>query len=657
MKRLIILAVVLALAPAGFGDITVGNASFDEGLSDAAGFGNLYSYDFAPWTTGNGSGWIGNGYYAGAPAGDGWYFVLQGGTVVSQTLDATFSEGVTYYFNLDVGTYVDEEYDWEMFMFDATGGDPATPLASISGRVMGGMDGNPSIWYNQTVSYTATAAEAGNNIGIGFTGEYYALFDHASVYAKSVAWGPDPEDKEPNVDLSKVLSWNTAVDPNTGEADPAITAHELYMSNGADSDPNLYYVDTFPATGDRAQYTPGGEWLSRDATYYWRVDEVTDTNTIAGNVWTFDALLSIPAIDPATPADALVDENEGVVFTVSAVNPFTGDDTGLRYQWYEVGVGPTGTDSPILTINAQPGNIGEYYCTVTIVSNSETADSRSAILDIKELLGHWKLDETSGTTAADSSDSSNTGTVSGAGASPGWTTGADGGALSFDGTDYGVVGSLLTDYVDCGSDISLQPTMQVTVSGWYNTDTYSYYGQIAGFAYDSGADESGYAIFTEEPEDGEEGGYIGFWLAAGNGVGTYLWTSEVPATPTGWTHVAGTYDGTTMRLYINGVEKATSTEQNGYIDYDHVNSFRIGVNESAAWWLPYKGDIDDVRVYSYVLDPYEIALLFVDVMSDETVCVERPMYDFNEDCIVNLADFAEFLVHWMECNSVPDCRP
>jgi hypothetical protein len=310
-----------------------------------------------------------------------------------------------------------------------------------------------------------------------------------------------------------------------------------------------------------------------------------------------------------------------------------------------------------LTIGeAQIVNEGEYYCTVTIVSNSATSDSRSASLGIKSLVGHWKLDETSGTMAADSSDSSNTGTVSGAGASPAWTTGADGGALSFDGTDYDVVGSLLTDYVDCGSDISLKPAAEVTVAGWYNTDTYSYYGQIAGIAFDEGSNESGYSIVTEED------GWIGFWLVGEGGSGTYLWTSDVPAVPTGWTYVAGTYDGATMRLYINGVEKASSTEQNGMIDYDHVNSFRIGLNESGDWWLPYEGDIDDVQVYNYVLDPIAIAEEYSRV-TGKKICLEHPTMDLTgpdgvPDCRVDILDLKELAASWLECNRVPaeSCR-
>ena len=58
------------------------------------------------------------------------------------------------------------------------------------------------------------------------------------------------------------------------------------------------------------------------------------------------------------------------------------------------------------------------------------------------LVGYWKFDEGSGTTASDSSGYGNTGTLSTGASAPGWTTGKVGGALSFDGVD---------DYVDCVS--------------------------------------------------------------------------------------------------------------------------------------------------------------------------------------------------------------
>ncbi len=482
----------------------------------------------------------------------------------------------------------------------------------------------------------------------------------------SAAWGPDPGDGEKHVLLDETLSWNTGLDPNSGMVNTGITTHVLYMTHGDDpddpnSDPNMYQIGPpIAASGATGQYppTPGGEWLKRDGIYLWRVDEVEPNSPVdiiyTGRVWKFEAARSIPNIDPATPASAMVELNGTAIFTVSAINPFTNDPCDLSYQWYKEsepnGVA-IGTDSPTLTINnAQYADEGKYYCIVTIGFNSKTDSSRSADLGIRRLLAHWKLDDAAGTTAADSSGNSNTGTVHGA-ASPAWITGIDGGALSFDGV--GEQWSVETDYVDCGDPNSLKPTMQVTVSAWIKTDATSYYGQIAGFAADTGSYESGYSIITEE------GGEIGAWITGESGDGSYLWTDDVPAFPNvDWVHVALTYDGTTSILYVNGEAKDSQTTS-GNIDYDHVNSFKIGLYDDPVgdYWFPYEGDIDDVKVYNYALDALAIAQEYV-TLSGGTVCLDPPPLDITgpdgePDCIINLWDFQGMAASWFECNIVP----
>jgi len=57
-------------------------------------------------------------------------------------------------------------------------------------------------------------------------------------------------------------------------------------------------------------------------------------------------------------------------------------------------------------------------------ANAQTADITTG------LVGHWKFDEVSGTTATDSSGNNNAGTLTNG---PTWTAGKIGGALSFDG--------------------------------------------------------------------------------------------------------------------------------------------------------------------------------------------------------------------------------
>ena len=59
-----------------------------------------------------------------------------------------------------------------------------------------------------------------------------------------------------------------------------------------------------------------------------------------------------------------------------------------------------------------------------------------------------------------------------------------------------------------------------------------------------------------------------------------------------WSHLAATYDGSTVRLYVNGVQVG-SKAQTGSIRLDSV--FRIGGD--SVWGEYFTGLIDEVRVY------------------------------------------------------------
>ena len=76
------------------------------------------------------------------------------------------------------------------------------------------------------------------------------------------------------------------------------------------------------------------------------------------------------------------------------------------------------------------------------------------------MISFWKLDDGTGTTAADSVGS-NPGTVINAPA-PGWTTGVVDGALSFDGVN---------DYVEVPHSSGLDITDNLSVEFWFNTNT------------------------------------------------------------------------------------------------------------------------------------------------------------------------------------------
>ena len=69
-----------------------------------------------------------------------------------------------------------------------------------------------------------------------------------------------------------------------------------------------------------------------------------------------------------------------------------------------------------------------------------------------------------------------------------------------------------------------------------------------------------------------------------------------------WTHLAVTYNGATLRLYVNGV-LVTSTAMTGSL-VSSTGALQIGGN--TVWGERFKGLIDEVRVYNVALDATQI---------------------------------------------------
>lgn len=198
----------------------------------------------------------------------------------------------------------------------------------------------------------------------------------------------------------------------------------------------------------------------------------------------------------------------------------------------------------------------------------------------EDLAAHWKCDEGQGTVLADSSGHGNQGVIHGAT----WVRSGDGYALQFDGND---------DYVDCGSGASLDLAGPLTLQAWVRP-TAANRGEpgIAGKFFES------YALTYY--------GNAYFYISSGGN------SASGPLPPGTWSHVAGTFDGQTMRFYANGVE--TSAHPSRFDTVKRGGRFYLGcvVGDAAAtdpalrdtFFFP--GLIDDVRVYSRALSHREI---------------------------------------------------
>ncbi|MGB0403595.1 MAG: LamG-like jellyroll fold domain-containing protein [Salibacteraceae bacterium] len=164
------------------------------------------------------------------------------------------------------------------------------------------------------------------------------------------------------------------------------------------------------------------------------------------------------------------------------------------------------------------------------------------------------------------------------------TSQGSGYALDFDGSN---------DYVSLGTSTILRPVSTVTVESWVYAHTAGTWVAIFGNLYDTGSDEAGYGLFTNSST-----GNVMFWVqtvgGTTNGYGNY---PQVTLPLNEWVHFAGTYDGTNMRLYMNGVLQDTDAKS-GNIDYSTSPlDARIGQyyddNESEE----FNGVIDELRIW------------------------------------------------------------
>ena len=194
------------------------------------------------------------------------------------------------------------------------------------------------------------------------------------------------------------------------------------------------------------------------------------------------------------------------------------------------------------------------------------------------------FDEGTGAFAYDSSGNGNTGIVVGAT----WTNGIFGGALYFNGNSY----------VSVTNSPTLNPTTNITLAAWIKPQVWDSNNRIM----QKGAGDNQYRllrewdIFTFNP----------------TGVGTVFWPDPPYVPSTGvWHHVAGTYDGSMMKIYVDGQIKG-QLPASGLIATT-ADSLFIG-SKFATNPPPFNSDfigiIDDIRIYSVALTADQIAQLY-----------------------------------------------
>ncbi|RAU98608.1 LamG-like jellyroll fold domain-containing protein [Paenibacillus sp. YN15] len=233
------------------------------------------------------------------------------------------------------------------------------------------------------------------------------------------------------------------------------------------------------------------------------------------------------------------------------------------------------------------GKLDEVKAYNKSLSASEVANLASTSTTVPDLIAHWSLNETSGTTAADNSGNDIDGTLTNG---PVWTAGHTNGALSFDGTD---------DYINLGNPAALRLTGAMTLSAWVYVDTFTHAGRI--IAKQGAASNRGWTLNVESD------GKASFQIATNST--TVQLVNSASAIPTGqWVHLAGVYEpGTALRIYVNGTLSNSNTTSIAASQYNNTLNVNIGRRPSGD--LYFDGKIDEVRVYGRALSAAEISAI------------------------------------------------
>lgn len=219
-------------------------------------------------------------------------------------------------------------------------------------------------------------------------------------------------------------------------------------------------------------------------------------------------------------------------------------------------------------------------------------------------VGHWKLDECQGTVANDSSGNSNTGTITiGASgedtvgtcstSSTAWGSGATGKrnySLSFDGTD---------DYIDVGN-MNLDGYTGITIAAWIKPVDFGAYNEI----FDNNNGAAHISTLRTQITTGN----VQFLTRNSSDTDASI-TSASAVAAGSWSYVVGVYNGTDLRIYINGVLDGTPVSQTGVLKANAVNTKKIGVNGGGGSQF-FDGQIDDARIYNYALTATQIKTLY-----------------------------------------------
>ncbi len=397
------------------------------------------------------------------------------------------------------------------------------------------------------------------------------------VAAPAQVSGPDPNNGDTLVNRNADLNWDAAAGADN---------YDVYF--GTDSTP-----DSGELKGNQSATSYDTGTMDINTTYYWRIDSNNVAGMTTGAVWSFTTMPTPGVATSPSPTNGATDVNvtsdlswtagtNAVSYNVYLGTDSTPDSSELQGNYaatsYDPGVMDTNTTYywRLDSLNDAGTTTGSVW--------SFTTSQQDVTPDVNAPVGWWKLNENSGTSAADSSSNNNDGTLVNLDAAD-WVDGFAGNGLQINGTT-GEALELPTDALDAGrGTVALWAYMdQVVVKQFFfGHATQPWSNRIQLYCHSDGA------------------------LDLGLGDNSTRATDIKTLSAETWYHLAVTWDGTNYAVYVDGTEEASGS----YTGLSTLETYADAGNNgnSAERDEALDGVIDEVRFYDYALDANAMAII------------------------------------------------
>jgi hypothetical protein len=388
-------------------------------------------------------------------------------------------------------------------------------------------------------------------------------------------------------------------------------ARPTISPNGGVFDEPVAVTLSCSTTGVTIRYTTNGTDPTDGSTPYSSPLAIATTTTLRARAFRAD-------LDPSPIASATF---TGPQVQTPIITPPGGTFSGT--QTVTLACATTGVVIRYTTNGTDPTDASEAYTGSLLFTNSTTLRARafrtglapsaeaSASFTLFTLgaAAHWRFDERFGTTAYDDSGGGHHATIAGASR----VAGHQNRALSLDGVD---------DRIEAGtwevSGTSLTLCAWVRIRAPYDVNRDA---RIVSKA--TGSTEQDHVWMLSLTTAGADI-RPRFRLKTGGTTTTLVPSSGSLAQDT-WLHLAATYDGSAMRLFVNGTQAATQAKS-GDITASAAAIF-LGANPPSGS-AALAGDLDDVRIYNTALDSGNLQAVMNEAPPDATWLDNAVLVDF-----------------------------